>query len=307
MLTLLPKRITRYAAVTTVFAAVIYVACGWYFSSQILIAERNTEQLEEITAASAQVGNLENVDQLWLTNSHGYKYDIWLHQPQSEPTCAIIFTHGWQSSRIKMRNFIDVFRTLPCVLISYDIRGHGTNPSPYSTGGINESVDLLQIHQTVKQQLALPNNRIGWFGVSLGAATSLQAAASASPAFIIADSPFSSWKTAIFERAVVMYGQWIYAFEPAVRLCALLRAGVDYRRADALGLAKSINSPVLLIHSRTDEQTHPDQSSNLYAELNHPDSELHLTEWGALHAKDVTANPNGYRSIIHNFLSSIGF
>lgn len=307
MLTSRLRRIGRYTAVSIIIAAGLYIACGWYFSSQILLAERKIEPLEASNPATAQAQSFEQLEQLWLTNSHGYKYDIWLHQPHSEPTCAIIFTHGWQASRVKMNDFIDVFRALPCVFISYDIRGHGANPYPYSTGGINEAVDLVQIHQAIKQQLALPDNRIGWFGVSLGGATSLQAAAAVNPAFIIVDSPFASWRTAIFERAVIMYGQWIYAFEPAVRLCTFLRAGVDYRTADALGLAAAIKSPVLLIHSRTDEQTHPDQSSNLHAELNHPNSELHLTDWGALHAKDITANPEGYRSIIRNFLYTIGF
>lgn len=286
----------------SVFALIggIYFSISWMFSSMILIAKREQADIDTIKHLTSEI----NRSSFILTNFDNQKYDIWVDRPVDKFNCAIIFSHGWGSSRIKLNSFEAVFNDYSCLHIKYDIRGHATHPGKYSSGGILEAQDLLQIHTFVQNQYDLKESQIAWLGVSLGGSFSLIAANWATPAFIVADSPFIDWRSAIFERGEELYGSWVHIFEPGIRAVIYLRAGFDYRNASVINDKTSINSPTLLIHSASDSETSPQQSRDIYAQLKSNAIRLKITDWGSDHAKDARDQPEKYKELIQQFIGN---
>jgi len=203
-----------------------------------------------------------------------------------------------------MRTMIDC----PCNLVFYDQRAHGASGETYPTGGILESKDLYAVTSWVNQQKNIPFDRIGWLGSSWGAAASLQAGAmDQDVAFIIADSPFQDWYSAVFERAILEYGSYVKLLAPTVFTIVNFKTGVNYKNASALLSANKINEPVLLIHSKTDPETSSSQSVNISKNLRSPHSVFYETEWGNLHTQDVVNDPENYKILVDKFFMDIGW
>ena len=291
--------LTRTFALLFGLALIIYLSIAFYFSGLIVSPSSAHEDIVAIQ-------NLENKTgkpiQLIFTSRDNARFDAWYFERFENAPCAIIFTHGWNGSRIDMDKFMQAMHDTRCNFVSHDLRGHGTHEAILSTGGIIEKEELIQISRYLIDQFNFTENQIGLYGISLGASTSLQAAEHFEFAFIIADSPFKDWHTAIFERGTKTYGEWVLLFRPAIAWFIKLRANVNYTDASVLNTAKHISSPTLLIHSLSDTDTSPDQSSEIYEHLSRHNSQLLLTDWGAAHGKDIDLRPDEYRTILTDFV-----
>jgi hypothetical protein len=60
---------------------------------------------------------------------------------------------------------------------------------------------------------------------------------------------------------------------------------------------------VLLIHSLTDEYTFSTHSEDIYANSDPTRAVLHLTDWGAPHARDILTDFDAYRQLVNDFLA----
>ena len=291
----------------------LYFAISWYFSSQTIIADRDQNQVDTIikrnqNESRATDGKRDLVyekrhNNFYLIETPELDAQLW-HFKRADPTkCAVIFSHGWGGTRASTDKFQKAFIKTACDFIGYDLRGHGLHPKRYSTGGIQEKKDLLDIHAFLKKDLGLEDKQLAWFGLSLGASLSLQAAATGlTPSFIVADSPFQSWEMAIFERGVERYGTWVEYFKPGLRLMIYLRTGVNFTDANVLEVAENIKSPVLLMHSRTDKATSSVQSEEIFKRLKKDRAVFHHTDWGAAHGKDIDVDAERYEALVHLFL-----
>ena len=222
-------------------------------------------------------------------------------------SCLYIFAHGWARSWQNMLKYYPVVDDCQCNILMYDHRAHGESGGQFPTGGVMEAKDLLTISEWVISAKKYDWNQIAWLGSSWGAGAALIAGADdRSPAFIIADSPYQDWYTAIFERAIEDYGSWINGIAPAVMLWVNIRADLNYKEASPMEAAKNITEPVLLIHSKADPKTSSEQSVKIAKNLN-SDSEFHHTEWGNIHVMDVVTNKEEVQDIIQNFIKKNEF
>jgi len=293
---------TRFLLAAFALLFFIYACISWYFSSQILVAARDADKITEILQINNQSKTQPTI--LNVFDGDASANTLWLFTDSPKPSCVIILIHGWGADRLDLDKFKRPFEMTPCAMATYDIRAHGTDINKYSTGGIREKHDLLTIHRFLKTTFNLNDNNIGWFGVSLGGSTALQAAAlDISPAFVIADSPFQDWQSAIFERGEDMYGSWVHAFKAGVNLAIYLRASIWFEEASVLATAQNIRSPVLLIHSKSDIDTASSQSEAIFSLLNSETIRFHQTDWGAGHAKDIDVQPEKYNALILQFLN----
>ena len=60
--------------------------------------------------------------------------------------------------------------------------------------------------------------------------------------------------------------------------------------------------PILLVHSLTDEYTFSTHSEDIYAHSDQSRTVLHLTDWGAPHARDILTDFAAYRQLVNDFL-----
>jgi len=221
--------------------------------------------------------------------------------------CLFIFSHGWGRNRPNMLKYYPMVEDCQCDIIMYDHRVHGESGGEYPTGGIKEAQDLMTVTEWANTEKGFEWNRIAWLGSSWGAATALMAGANdRDPAFIVADAPFQNWYSAVFERAIRDYGSGIKLIAPGVMQVVNMRSGVNYKEASALEKAKSIEEPVLLIHSEGDTETSSDQSVNVSKNLNES-SEFHHTQWGNDHVMDVVNNTEEMKALLMEFIQKNNF
>ncbi|MEL6942487.1 MAG: alpha/beta fold hydrolase, partial [Bacteroidota bacterium] len=174
----------------------------------------------------------------------------------------------------------------------YDHRMHGESDAAPATAGIKEKMDLIKVTEWLQERTQLADQQIAWVGESWGAATVLQAGAlDKDVAFILADSPFQDWDSAIFERAIRDYGGWVSNIAPIVMTIVDWRADIDHNQASPKEAVKAIKEPVFLIHSQSDPETASTQSVNIAENLNPENSRFHHTNWGSKHCMDLINRP----------------
>lgn len=238
---------------------------------------------------------VETFDGLQLKGTYFTIYD--------SSNCAIILAHGWGAIWADMLKYVPVFSTCNCDLIFYDHRVHGASEGQYATGGIKESKDLWSITNWVKETKGYELANIGWMGSSWGAATAIIAGTeSENVGFIMADSPFQDWNSAVFERARRDYGSGINLIAPGVMQVVNLRAGVNYKNGSPVNVVSKVEEPILLIHSQGDLQTSSTQSVNISKNLDSSNSTFIHTEWGNDHVMDVINNTTDFQMIVHDFI-----
>lgn len=288
----------------------LYIGASWFFSNLILNPPQGdpvqrTEEMLKIAGPNAKPINdwLNIPDTFALEAKDGIVVRGWHFRVKDQAKCAVIMSHGWSSSRLHMNKYMPLFEDCACDIITYDQRGHNKSDQAYGTGGIKEADDLLMIHQWVKEQTGLRNEAIAWIGISWGGATVLQAGSTDEDvAFILSDSPFQNWYSAVMERAVRDYGGWIKGFVPMIKWLVKVRAGVDFDAASAVNLAPKIAEPVFLIHSKADSATGSIQSVNIAAQLKPSSSVFHHTDWGNDHADDIQDSFVEYEALFDDFL-----
>lgn len=221
-------------------------------------------------------------------------------------TCAVLMAHGFTDNRSGMLKYTAPYRECGCELLLYDHRGHYLSGNDnLVTGGIYEAKDVEKAHQFLQERFGLQSSNVGWVGESWGAAAVLIAAGSNAiqPAFVITDSPFSDWKTAIGERAVKMFGSWISLFFPTTFWLVDQRLGIDHSKASPRLAAANIQVPTLIVHSAADVETSPDQSQKIYDNFGQKDlAQLELLDWGSWHAQSAARRPHEYSAMVKTFI-----
>ncbi len=224
--------------------------------------------------------------------------------------CVLVMAHGFTDNRSGMLKYAGAFAGCGCDLLLYDHRAHYESgledDEGIVTGGILEAADLLAAHRFATQKSGLPDQQIGWVGESWGAAAAIIAAGygDIQAAFVVADSPYADWYTAVGERAIKLYGGWIKAFLPLSFRFVSWRLGLDYQDASPERWAARVKVPILLVHSAADVETAPQQSLRIYDQLPEPDmAEIHLLDWNSWHAQSAARRPQEYRQLVMDFVA----
>ena len=285
-----------------------YIFISYSLSNRVLNPQSTMERtLDEIpvywnTTFEAMMAMLPEpeviaVNGLEDASIHGQYFTV-----SDSSQCLFIFSHGWGRNWPNMLKYYPVVSQCGCDVLMYDHRAHGESGGKYPTGGLKESEDLIKITEWASSEKGYNWDQIAWVGSSWGAAAVLMAGAkNQNPAFIVADSPFQDWFSAVFERAIEDYGSGIKAIAPGVFQVVNMRAGVNYKDASPVELTKQITEPVLLFHSEADPETNAEQSVNIAKNLN-DQSEFHLTQWGNEHVMDVINNKEEIEMLIMNFI-----
>lgn len=304
------KRLLRILFFLVVFIGLALLGVSYYFSSLIITPgdtsmDDDKEWIAEDwgTTYDAIMTELPTPDTFSILSQDGTRLSGWFFENPNGANCGVVLTHGWGSSRVGMLKYKDIFWDCGCDLAFFDHRKHSLSEDKAPSAGINEKFDLVRVTEWLQSKTGLQDDQIAWMGESWGAATALQAGAlEKNVAFIVADSPFQDWETAVFERAERMYGAWTLSLAPIVMNMVSWRTGVDCKKASPISVAAAIEEPVFLIHSQEDSQTASFQSVNIAKELNPETSVFYHTDWGSDHVMDVITRPEEYESMVHQFI-----
>ncbi len=170
-----------------------------------------------------------------------------------------------------------------------DLRGRGRSTGEYMTFGLQEAKDLSQVIDSLDSR-ALLAGRLGVYGISYGATTSIHLAAiDRRVRAVVAIEPFSTAREEVphFARVVapgvgLLISDKTYqeSLDEAGRI-----AGYDPDEADAVKAIQRTSAPVLIMHGTNDWIVPHEQSERLHAAaLDHSELVLvpylgHVTMW----------------------------
>lgn len=229
----------------------------------------------------------------------------WLYRPDTV-RCGVIFAHGYSVNRANMLKYTPIFDSCGCALLLYDHRGHGTSaPEAFGSGGYHESTDFLAAHDFLKRETGLVDKQIGWFGESWGGATVLLAASRQDkllPAWVVSESAYADWETAVMERGLKQYGEPLRFLSPGAFWWTGFRADFDFYDASPVAMAPKITVPTMIIHSATDQHTGAEQFDQLAAAIPAELLTANKYDWGAWHAHNIIWRREQYTNDVLAFI-----
>ena len=179
--------------------------------------------------------------------------------PGESPSPHLIFVHGIGSVR-SGDNAVELAARmieLGYNVLMFDLRGHGSSAGDKVSGGYFERWDVLGAFDYLVDRGIAPD-RTGLMGFSMGAATSIMAAAE-EPRItaVAADSPFANASDLISREAArkTPIPAWLTpVFMPAAKLMAKGIYGIDIRELAPEEAVAGLGYPVLVIHGIADDR-----------------------------------------------------
>lgn len=176
---------------------------------------------------------------------------------------AIVLLHGYPAEKADLLPFAAALATRFEVVLM-DLRYFGASGGRVTTLGVRERDDL---RRTVDEILARGAPAVGVFGFSLGGAVALLTAAE-DPRIgaVAAYAPFADLRALAHE----LYGwMWLgrYPFVWLMTAWGRLFLGLDLGAVSPAAAARAITAPVLVLHSRLDEQIPVTHAERLRAAL----------------------------------------
>lgn len=299
-------------------ACALYVAVGYALSGLVLApAERRTTAVSNDTLlarfgydqAAILAALPTPADVAFASATPGDSLRGWYFAGADSAACGLVMAHGITENRANASRYAAVLEDCGCAMLLYDHRGHGASDGAYLTGGDLESRDVLRARDFLAAHAGVAPERVGLVGESWGASAVLLAAARLGPAdppvaFVLADSPYTSWRDAIAERADARYGRAVRAFFPVAFAWVEARAGSEVAAAAPRDFAHAITAPTLLVHSLADTVTPPSHSRAIAAALAPGVGGARFLDWGVWHAQGALARPGEYRAIVDSFLAA---
>jgi len=203
------------------------------------------------------------------------------------PQAYVVFFHGKGGTLDTHFDRAKRWANLGYDVLAFDYRGWGTSTDVTPTEeGLLE--DTRAVRAWMLQRIGAANeNRLVYYGHSLGTATSTQLAEQQAPALLILESAFAS----------------IHDFETD-------SSGMDFP-VDFISKCKwatvdrirNVHVPVLLVHGLADDFVRPEFSKKIYANANDP-KQLTLVDRAQHSDIPETMGADHYASLMHDFIGS---
>lgn len=221
---------------------------------------------------------------------------------------TVIFAHGYSENRLQKQvpnlSLASLLTSNGFNVLLFDFRNSGVSEGTLTTVGQYEKLDLLGAIDYVKS--IQPDTKIILFGFSMGASTSLiAAAASDDVSAVIADSPFDDLKLYLEVNLPVWSDLPHFPFTPIILTIIPLITGSDPEQVSPI---KDIplfgQKPILLIHGDADHSIPMANSERILAAANNANAKLWIVP-GADHVKARSVDPTAYDQKVLEFLSKV--
>jgi len=214
---------------------------------------------------------------------------------------TVVLSHGYGGSQDELLPTADALHEAGFNVFTYDLRGSGQSGGSV-TFGAREREDLVSVVDYLASRADVDADRIGAVGFSMGAATTLMAAArDARVRAVVADSAWSHvyhWLKPTLRKALTRPSD---QFSPLALKLVELRSGVKLRTLrPARDVGRLSPRPLLLIHGTSDDVVPPGDADELLAAAGEP-KELWRVE-GAAHGDTVEpGGPASSRRVVQFF------
>ena len=185
---------------------------------------------------------------------------------------TIVLSHGYGGGQDEMLPYANFLHRAGYSVFTYDMRNRGGSGGDAITLGALEQEDLLSVVDYLAARPDVDPERIGAFGGSLGASTSILAAARDQRIkAVVTDGPFADVASVVDTGFTAYIGLPAFPFSPVTVRIAEWRTGqrvADVRPVTVVGRISP--RALLLIHGREDVALPPVNSERLYAAAGEP-------------------------------------
>lgn len=218
---------------------------------------------------------------------------------------TIIFAHGFRSNRLERgvpalelaRSFVNAgFNVL-----LFDFRNHGESDGNVTTLGYHEVKDIYGAVRWLRETRPQQAQRIGLIGFSMGAVTSILAAAG-EPAIdaVVADSPFSDLRSYLQVNMPVWTGLPNVPFTWTIMALLPPLIDLDVDAVSPVAVMPTLRQPVLLVHTDGDRAIPVGESERL-AVAGRPESTTLWVVRGDRHVGARSVDPATYDARVIEF------
>ena len=262
---------------------------------------------DEALAESVVARDRATVTDASIAAEDGVILRAWIIVPSKANRDAVILLHGQGDNRAGMLGNADLLLRRGYAVLLPDARAHGESGGAIAAYGVKEADDLRRWFEWL-QQTRSPHCVDG-LGDSMGAAILLQALAVEQRfCAVIAESPFSSFREASYDRLGQFFGTGPWLGRTLLRpslVAGLLNTRwkyhVDLERASPEYAVAHSRVPVLLIHGLADTNLPPRHSERIKA------ANANVVLWEPLNAGHCGASaaaPAEYERRVVNWFSA---
>jgi pimeloyl-ACP methyl ester carboxylesterase len=292
------KRIVITLAI--IFIVLVYGVLPYWLSG--VATNAHTRPIDrQLTTTPALLGaDYKDVE---FQTSDGVTISGWL-LPSRSKRATIIFSHGlFRSRRELMERAVALWQRGYGALL-YDSRNHGESGAAKVSLGYFERLDAEAAARYLGE--VAPSDRVVMFGISMGAATALLAAAETPQVrAVISDSSFLSFEDTTTHHVKLFLRLPAFPLANEIRFMIEKRAGFDGSDLDAVRAVKALgNRPVMFIAAARDPRMPADIAQKLYDASAASKRDLLIVEGeGAdIHGHAYQADPRLYIERIAAFL-----
>lgn len=299
------KRNTKFILIGSL-AALFFLAAAACIAISVYVGTNLTkpEKKPIVITPGDYAMNYQDID--FFSHDAKTKLAGWVLEPPVPAKMNIIFAHGYKGNRYEENiPFMPLANNLLVKgyrVITFDFRYAGESEGDMTTVGVKEKLDLLGAIDWTADQYEEP---IGLLGISMGASTSILAAAESKNVYaVVADSPFSDLHNYLDENMPVWTDLPNFPFTPLILNIIPLMADIDLSGASPINVLDDVAPrPVLFIHNKGDRSIPYTESEKMYKK--HPDVfSFWLTE-GDGHVKSFEQNSEEYVEKVSAFFDGV--
>lgn len=285
--------------VTLMLAIFIFLLLPYLLSLFITKPPTRPDERNRTDTPAAYGASFENVT---FTASDRNQVSGW-YLPNTSTNTTFIIAHGQFRSRYEgLQRGVDFWKAGNSVLL-FDMRHHGQSRAEFSSIGFYERRDILAAIEYVRART--PQTQIVLLGISMGAASTLMAAAEAQNIrAVIAESSFLSLRDAVYHHTSMMNLPTV-PFAPILLWITAWRLGFAPDDYDVRAAVGQISCPILFIGSENDTRMPNDTVLEpLFTAARNPLKQKFIVA-GARHGHAYEVAPREYQKMVAQFLRSI--
>lgn len=211
---------------------------------------------------------------------------------------AVLLLHGVRGNRTQMLGRAVFLARAGYSTLLIDLPAHGESSGDRITFGARESRGVRAAVAFLRD--ALPQERLGVIGVSLGAASTVLADLSPAPDAIVIESMYPTIEEAVADRLTAHLGDLGGLLAPLLLWQLPLRTGIEPADLRPIRRVPRLGAPLLVASGSRDRHTTWAETQRIYDEARSP-KELWKVE-GAAHEDLHGFQPGRYETRILEFL-----
>lgn len=227
-------------------------------------------------------------EEVVIATEDGITLRSWFIRSQSQSRGTVIYIHGVGDNRISGIPRAKLFHEHGFHVLLPDMRRHGDSGGEYCTYGYHEKHDVAKLINLLHDRKDLQVGKLTLFGLSMGAATALQAAVMDDRIhLVISESCFTDLRTIALD-----YQQRYIKVRSKIIGNIVMRRSEQLAKFDAsqvspLNAVEKIKVPILFTHGKNDPLISPEYSRILHGHANGPknlyliDEAMHSDLWEA--------------------------